>query len=143
MTPHAWPMLNASLNAASGALLILGAIFIKQRWIVPHVTAMLTACITSILFLISYLAYHAQVGSVKFPGQGVVRPIYFFILISHTILAVAIVPLVVQTVRMAATKRWERHMRWARVTLPLWLYVSGTGVIIYWMLYRSPWGVGA
>lgn len=140
---HALPAVNATLNAASALLLIAGFICIKARRIAAHRAAMLTAVACSTLFLISYLTYHAQVGSVRFPGQGPVRPVYFTILGTHTVLAAAIVPLVLRTLWLAARGRYETHRRWARVTLPLWLYVSVTGVIIYWMLYRSPWGVTA
>ena len=97
---------------------------------------MLSAFATSTLFLLSYLTYHFQVGSVPFDGQGWVRPLYFSILISHIILAVAIVPLVLVTLVRALKRRFERHRRIARWTLPLWLYVSVTGVAVYWMLYR-------
>ena len=97
---------------------------------------MLSAFAASSLFLISYLAYHYQVGSVPFKGQGSIRVVYFTILISHTILAVAIVPLVLMTLTRALKGSFERHKRIARWTLPLWLYVSITGVIVYWMLYQ-------
>ena len=97
---------------------------------------MLGALATSGAFLVSYLTYHFQVGSVRFTGQGAVRTLYFVILISHTILAAAIVPLVLVTVARARGARFEAHRRLARITLPLWLYVSVTGVVVYWMLYR-------
>jgi len=97
---------------------------------------MLGALATSAVFLVSYLTYHFQVGSVRFTGQGTVRTLYFTILISHTILAAAIVPLVLVTVARARGARFEAHRRLARITLPLWLYVSVTGVVVYWMLYR-------
>jgi uncharacterized membrane protein YozB (DUF420 family) len=97
---------------------------------------MISAFVTSLLFLASYLTYHFQVGSVRFTGRGWVRTLYFTILISHTILAVAIVPLVLVTLARARAARFEAHRRLARVTLPLWLYVSATGVVVYWMLYR-------
>ncbi len=97
---------------------------------------MLSAFTTSTLFLISYLAYHYQVGSVPFKGQGWIRVVYFTVLISHTILAVVIVPLVLVTLTRALKGRFEKHRRIARWTLPLWLYVSITGVLVYWMLYR-------
>ena len=97
---------------------------------------MLAALATSGAFLVSYLTYHFQVGSVRFTGQGPVRTLYFAILISHTILAAAIVPLVLVTVARARGARFEEHRRLARITLPLWLYVSVTGVVVYWMLYR-------
>ena len=97
---------------------------------------MLAAAATSTVFLASYLYYHAHVGSVRFTGQGLVRPLYFAILISHTILAAAIVPLVLRTLYLGLRRRDDRHRRIARLTFPLWLYVSLTGVVIYWMLYR-------
>jgi uncharacterized membrane protein YozB (DUF420 family) len=97
---------------------------------------MIAALCSSSLFLASYLYYHAQVGSVRFQGQGPVRTLYFAILISHTVLAAAIVPLVLVTVTRALRQRFDRHRRIARITLPLWAYVSVTGVVVYWMLYR-------
>jgi len=97
---------------------------------------MISAFITSALFLASYLTYHFQVGSVRFTGRGWIRGVYFGVLISHTILAVAIVPLVLVTLARARAARFDAHKRLARVTLPLWLYVSATGVVVYWMLYR-------
>jgi uncharacterized membrane protein YozB (DUF420 family) len=97
---------------------------------------MIAALCSSSLFLASYLVYHAQVGSVRFTGQGPIRTVYFAILLSHTVLAVAIVPLVLVTVTRALRGRFDRHRRLARVTLPLWAYVSVTGVVVYWMLYR-------
>lgn len=97
---------------------------------------MLAAFTTSALFLASYLLYHAQVGSVRFRGEGLLRVLYFAILISHTVLATLIVPLVLMTLFRAARGRFEAHRRIARVTLPLWAYVSVTGVVVYWMLYR-------
>jgi uncharacterized membrane protein YozB (DUF420 family) len=97
---------------------------------------MLAALATSVLFLLSYLTYHLQVGSVRFTGQGVVRTVYFAVLISHTVLAVAIVPLVLTTLARALASRFAAHRSIARWTLPLWLYVSVSGVIVYWMLYR-------
>lgn len=97
---------------------------------------MLSAFFVSTLFLISYLVYHAQVGSVRFPGQGWVRPVYFSVLLSHTVLAVTIVPLALATLSRALRGRFDDHRRIARWTLPLWLYVSVTGVVVYWMLYR-------
>jgi uncharacterized membrane protein YozB (DUF420 family) len=97
---------------------------------------MLAAVASSTLFLVSYLVYHAQVGSVRFQGRGPVRAVYFTILVSHTILAAAIVPLVLVTLRRALRESFAAHRRLARVTLPLWAYVSVTGVVIYWMLYR-------
>jgi uncharacterized membrane protein YozB (DUF420 family) len=102
---------------------------------------MLAALVTSTVFLVSYLVYHARVGSVRFQGQGPVRAVYFTILVSHTILAVAIVPLVVMTAARGLRARYDAHRRIARITLPLWAYVSVTGVVVYWMLYQGWPGV--
>ena len=133
------PSVNAALNATSALLLILGYTLIRQRAITAHTVAMLAACGTSTLFLISYLYYHYHHGSTKFMGQGLVRAVYFTILISHTILAVIIVPLIIMTLVRAFKSDFYRHRIIARVTLPLWLYVSVTGVVVYWMLYRIQW----
>jgi putative membrane protein len=132
----ALPALNATLNATSAALLVLGYGFIRRRWITGHLTAMLAAFGVSALFLASYVIYHYHAGSRPFGGQGWVRPVYFGLLITHIVLAAAIVPLALTTIWQALTGRFARHRRLARWTLPLWLYVSVTGVIIYWMLYR-------
>ncbi|MEE8075301.1 MAG: DUF420 domain-containing protein [Candidatus Binatia bacterium] len=129
------PSINASLNSASTLFLVVGYLFIRRRNVAAHRLCMLAAFATSTLFLVSYLTYHFQVGSVPFDGQGWVRPLYFSILISHIILAAAIVPLVLVTLVRAVRGNFERHKRIARWTLPIWLYVSVTGVIVYWMLY--------
>ena len=131
-----FPVINASLNGASAVLLVTAHNMIKRGRVALHRTLMLTAVGTSTLFLISYLYYHAHVGSVHFPGQGWPRRIYFTILISHTILAATIVPLVIVTLTRALRERFDRHRAIARWTYPLWLYVSVTGVVIYFMLYR-------
>jgi putative membrane protein len=133
---HVLPLLNAFLNSLSAVLLCSGYIAIRRRCVLLHKTCMLTACFTSALFLISYLTYHYHVGSKPFTGQGSIRLVYFTILISHTILAAVIVPLVVLTLTRAWKAQWIRHQRLARWTLPLWLYVSVTGVVIYLMLYQ-------
>jgi uncharacterized membrane protein YozB (DUF420 family) len=130
------PALNAALNATSAALLASGYHFIRQRRISAHKRCMLAACGTSALFLLSYLTYHYQVGSIPFRGQGWVRPLYFMILISHTVLAAIIVPLVLITLFRSWKQEFRKHVRIARWTLPIWLYVSLTGVIIYVMLYQ-------
>jgi uncharacterized membrane protein YozB (DUF420 family) len=135
----ALPPLNAALNATCAILLVTGYLCIRRRKILAHKLCMGSAFAVSVLFLASYLTYHVQVGSVRFPGQGGVRVLYFTILTTHTILAVVIVPLALVTVFRALTARFDRHVRLARVTLPLWLYVSVTGVIVYWMLYRIHW----
>jgi putative membrane protein len=131
-----FPALNASLNGASAVLLLVGRNFIKRGRMAAHRAVMLTALVTSTLFLISYLYYHAHVGSVHFQGQGWSRPVYFTILTTHTILAVVIVPLVIITLSRALRERFDRHRAIARWTFPLWLYVSVTGVVIYFMLYH-------
>jgi len=129
------PALNAALNSLSAVFLCAGFLFIKSGSRNAHRACMLTAFTCSILFLISYLVYHSQVGSVGFKGQGWVRPVYFAILLSHTILAAAVVPLVLITLRRALRENFAAHRRIARWTFPIWLYVSVTGVIVYWMLY--------
>jgi uncharacterized membrane protein YozB (DUF420 family) len=131
-----FPAINATLNGASACLLFLGRALIARKRIAQHRAVMLTALGTSTLFLVSYLYYHAHVGSVHFRGQGWVRPLYFTILISHTILAAAIVPLVLITLNRALKARFPAHRSIARWTFPLWLYVSITGVVIYLMLYH-------
>ena len=130
------PGVNAALNTASALLLATGYLFIRKGRVALHRLCMLSALLTSTVFLTSYLIYHYNVGSVPFRGQGSIRAVYFTILISHTILATAIVPLVLITVTRAFKENFERHKRIARWTLPLWFYVSVTGVIVYWMLYR-------
>ena len=130
------PTLNAILNALSALLLVRGYLSIRRRKIEAHKRFMLAAFGTSCLFLISYLTYHFQIGSKPFEGKGLIRHIYFSILISHVILAAAIVPLVIMTLRRAWRGSFELHARIARRTLPIWLYVSVTGVVVYWMLYR-------
>ncbi len=130
------PTLNAVLNTLCAFFLLRGYRCIRQRRIEAHKRYMLAAFSTSTLFLVSYLTYHYQVGSVSFTGQGAIRIVYFSILISHTVLAAAIVPLVLTTLRRALKGDFTRHARIARRTLPVWLYVSVTGVVVYWMLYR-------
>jgi uncharacterized membrane protein YozB (DUF420 family) len=130
------PAVNAVLNATSAGLLAVGYTLIRRGRRRAHQQIMQAAIVCSALFLVSYLTYHAQVGSVRFTGQGPIRAIYFAILISHTILAIVIVPLVIVTFVRARRGRYDRHRAIARVTLPLWAYVSVTGVVVYWMLYR-------
>lgn len=130
------PHVNAFLNATSALLLIAGYRFIRKLRVDAHRRCQVSAVITSTLFLISYLTYHYYHGDTQFLGQGFVRPFYFAILISHVILAIVIVPLVLITVYRAARRDFIRHKRIARWTLPLWLYVSVTGVIVYLMLYH-------
>ena len=130
------PHLNALLNTTSALLLLAGWRFIRARRIQAHRNCQVAALVTSIIFLISYLTYHYSHGATKFTGQGIIRPVYFTILLTHTILAVVIVPFVIVTFYRAFKGDFLRHRRIARVTLPLWLYVSVTGVIVYLMLYQ-------
>jgi len=130
------PTLNAALNSLSAIFLVTGYLCIRRKKIAAHKASMISAVITSSLFLISYLVYHYHIGSRSFEGQGWIRPVYFSILISHTILAATIVPLVIVTLKRAWKGNFKLHARIARRTLPLWLYVSVTGVVVYWMLYR-------
>ena len=136
MTFRDLPTLNAALNAASALLLVVGWTLIRRGRREAHRKAMLGALATSILFLASYLVYHFEVGSVRFTGEGAIRAVYFAVLLSHTVLAVAIVPLVLVTVVRALGGRFEAHRALARWTLPLWIWVSVSGVVVYWMLYR-------
>ena len=133
------PALNASLNAASAVLLSFGYVCIRRRRIAAHRVCMLLALLTSALFLASYLTYHYHAGSMPFRGTGWTRPAYFALLISHTILAAAVVPLALVTVTRAARRRFDRHVAIARYTLPIWMYVSVTGVVIYVVLYGLAW----
>ena len=136
MTVRDLPALNAALNGTAGLLILAGWVLIRRGHRQAHKRVMLAAVACSALFLVSYLTYHFHVGSVRFQGQGPIRTAYFAILISHTILAAAIVPLVLITVSHGLRERFDKHRRIARVTMPLWAYVSLTGVVIYWMLYR-------
>jgi uncharacterized membrane protein YozB (DUF420 family) len=130
------PSLNAILNATSAVLLLTGWWLIRHGRRRGHRLAMLAALATSSVFLASYLAYHFRVGSVRFTGAGALRAAYLSILVSHTVLAVAIVPLVLVTAGRALRGRFVAHRALARYTLPLWLWVSASGVVVYWMLYR-------
>jgi uncharacterized membrane protein YozB (DUF420 family) len=130
------PLVNASLNGLATVLLVVGYVCIRQRWVAAHRAAMIAAFATSALFLISYLVYHAHVGSRPFPGRGAIRGIYFTILITHIVLAATIPPLAGVTLWRAYQGRFDRHVPIARWTLPLWLYVSVTGIVVYLMLYQ-------
>jgi putative membrane protein len=130
------PTVNATLNAISAILLLVGYVLIRRRRIEAHRAVMLAAFACSIVFLVSYLIYHAQVGSVPFQGQGPIRTVYFTILITHTLLAAAVPFLASITLFRALKRRFPRHRAIARWTLPIWMYVSVTGVVVYWMLYR-------
>jgi len=130
------PAVNATLNALSGILLFTGYVFIRRRQITAHRNTMLAAFGSSTLFLISYLVYHAHAGSKPFPGQGPIRAVYFVILISHVVLAAAILPMAITTLTRGLKGQYSRHVRIARWTFPTWMYVSITGVVVYWMLYQ-------
>jgi uncharacterized membrane protein YozB (DUF420 family) len=130
------PAVNACLNSISTVLLATGYFLIRRKRVQAHRLAMSAAFLTSCLFMASYLTYHYSVGSVPFTKQGWIRPVYFAILISHIVLAAAILPLALVTLYRAWREQFERHRRIARWTFPLWIYVSVTGVVIYWMLYR-------
>jgi uncharacterized membrane protein YozB (DUF420 family) len=131
-----FPVIDASLNGTSAVLLLVGRGFIKRRRMAAHRAVMLAALASSSIFLACYLYYHWHVGSVHFQGQGWSRPVYFSILISHTILAAAIVPMIMITLSRALRERFDRHRAIARWTYPLWMYVSVTGVVVYFMLYH-------
>jgi uncharacterized membrane protein YozB (DUF420 family) len=130
------PALNATLNATSAVLLTIGWTLIRRGRIEQHRKVMIAAFCTSVVFLVSYLVYHAQVGSVRFTKQGPIRAVYFTILITHTVLAAAIVPMVLLSLSRGLKRNYVRHRAIARWTMPLWLYVSITGVVVYLMLYR-------
>jgi uncharacterized membrane protein YozB (DUF420 family) len=131
-----YPVINATLNGTSGVLLLIGRSLIKHGRMTAHRAVMIAALISSSLFLTSYLYYHYHVGSIHFQGHGLWRPVYFAILISHTTLAIVIVPMVIITLSRALLQRYAAHRAIARWTFPLWLYVSVTGVIVYLMLYQ-------
>lgn len=130
------PAVNATLNGTSAVLLAAGYTFIRRGQRRAHIRCMIAAVITSALFLTSYVIYHAHIGSRPYPGQGGLRPIYYTILATHVVLAVVIVPLVIMTLARAVRGRFALHKKIARLTLPLWFYVSITGVIVYVMLYH-------
>ncbi len=139
MTVHDLPAVNATLNGISAILLMIGYALMRARRIDQHRRVMIAAFVTSSLFLVSYLVYHAQVGSVRFTRHGIVRPIYFTILITHVTLAAVVLPLALVTLSRALAARYDRHRRIARWTLPIWLYVSVTGVLVYVLLYKPGW----
>ena len=136
MTSPLWPAINAAFNFTSAVCLLNGYLSIKRGRKETHRRWMLAAFSCSVVFLMSYLAYHYQVGSVKFTGEGPVRTLYLGILLSHTVLAVLVAPLAVATVSRALQARFDLHRRIARVTFPIWIYVSVTGVVVYLMLYQ-------
>ncbi|QQR74180.1 MAG: DUF420 domain-containing protein [Holophagales bacterium] len=139
MTVGDLPTLNAALNSAAAILLVVGWRSIRAGRRAAHQRVMLAAFACSIAFLVSYLVYHAQVGSVRFPGTGAVRTFYLGVLLTHTVLAAAVPVLALVTLSRAFRSRFAAHRAIARWTLPLWLYVSVTGVVVYWMLYRMTW----
>jgi putative membrane protein len=138
LTVHDLPAVNASLNALSGVLLLIGFLLVRSGRIAAHRRVMIAAFSASSLFLICYVVYHAQVGSVRFTRQGLVRPLYFTILITHVTLAAVVLPLAILTLSRGLKARYAPHRRIARWTLPIWMYVSVTGVLVYVMLYQ-PW----
>jgi uncharacterized membrane protein YozB (DUF420 family) len=136
---HDLPAVNATLNALSGVLLLIGYVLIRNRRIEPHRKVMLAAFATSSLFLVCYVVYHAQVGSVRFARQGFVRPLYYTILVTHVTLAASVVPLALITLTRGLKGRFTQHRRIARWTYPIWMYVSVTGVLVYVLLYQPTW----
>lgn len=136
ITVRTLPAVNATLNGSAAVLLLWGRYLISRKQVALHRKVMLTAFGVSVAFLICYLVYHAQVGSVPFPKHGPIRAVYFTILISHTLLAVTVPVLAILTLRRALRREFEQHRRLARWTFPIWLYVSVTGVIVYLMLYQ-------
>ncbi len=139
MTLQDLPAVNATLNAISGLLLFIGWLQIRARRLQAHRLVMLAAFATSTVFLVCYLVYHAQVGSVPFTRQGFVRPVYFTILVSHIVLAAFTLPLALVTLSRALRERFAQHRAIARWTLPIWGYVSVTGVLVYVLLYHPTW----
>ena len=134
--PLGLPTLNAILNSTAAVLLLLGFVFIKQKKVALHRACMLAAFLVSCVFLVSYVVHHLRVGSVPFKGPPALRPIYFAILIPHVLLAITVVPLALTTISRGLKGNIERHRPLARVTLPIWLFVSVSGVVVYLMLYR-------
>ena len=130
------PAVNATLNGISAVLLVIGYVLVRQRRLEQHRHVMIAAFSTSVLFLICYVIYHANVGSKRFPGQGPIRSVYFFILITHIVLAALVPPMAIVTLVRGLRERYDAHRRLARWTLPIWLYVSVTGVLVYFFLYH-------
>src|SRR5437762_7468685 len=139
MSVHDLPAVNASLNSLTGILLTIGYALIRTRRIETHRKVMIAAFVTSSIFLVCYVIYHAQVGSVRFTRQGFVRPLYFTILVTHVTLAATVVPLAIVTLSRGLNARYDRHRAIARWTFPIWLYVSVTGVLVYVLLYQPTW----
>jgi uncharacterized membrane protein YozB (DUF420 family) len=130
------PTVNAVLNATAAVLLVCAYVLIRRKQVAAHRRTMIAAFVTSCLFLVCYLVYHYQVGSVRFPKQGMIRTVYLSILATHTVLAAAVPFLAIITLRRGLAAKYDKHRKIARWTLPVWLYVSVTGVVVYWMLYR-------
>ena len=139
MSVHDLPAINATLNALAGILLLIGYTQIRARRIGLHRRFMIAAFAASSLFLVCYVVYHAQVGSVRFTRHGFVRPLYFTILITHVTLAAVVLPLAIVTLSRGLAAKYSLHRRIARWTLPIWLYVSVTGVLVYVLLYQPTW----
>jgi uncharacterized membrane protein YozB (DUF420 family) len=139
VTVHDLPAVNASLNAISGVLLVIAYGLIRARRIDQHRKVMIAAFVASSLFLVCYVVYHAQVGSVRFTRHGPVRPLYFTILITHVALAAIVLPMAILTLSRGLQRRYPQHRRIARWTFPIWLYVSITGVLVYILLYQPTW----
>ena len=135
MTVRDLPALNAILNFTSAVLLACGYYFIRRRNIAAHKKSMIAALVVSAAFLTSYLIYHAQVGSVAFTGQGWIRPVYFFMLITHVVLAIGVLPMILRTAYLGLRENFPKPVRIARWTYPIWMYVSVTGVVVYLLLY--------
>lgn len=133
------PALNATLNATTAALLVTGYVLVRRRKLTAHRVVMIAAFLCSMAFLASYLYYHYHTGSRRFPGTGMWRTIYLSILLTHTVLATAVVPMAMVTLWRGWKAKHPAHRTLARWTLPIWLYVSVTGVVVYWMLYRVSW----
>lgn len=136
MTAYDLPAINASLNSLSTLFICLGWWSIRREMKLPHIVCMVAALITSAAFLACYLYYHYVVGSIKFTHEGFARPIYYFVLLTHVLLAFAVPPLAIVTVVPALRARWDKHRRVGKWTMPIWLYVSVTGVLVYFMLYQ-------
>ena len=139
MTVHDLPAVNATLNGISGILLVIAYALIRARRIEQHRKVMIAAFAASSLFLVCYVVYHTQVGSVRFTRQGFVRPIYFTILVTHVVLAAVVLPMAIITLSRGLKGRYAHHRRIARWTFPIWLYVSITGVLVYVLLYQPGW----
>jgi uncharacterized membrane protein YozB (DUF420 family) len=139
MALHQLPAVNATLNALSGVLLLIGYALMRAGRIQQHRRVMIGAFVTSSVFLLCYIVYHAQVGSVRFTRQGFVRPLYFTILITHVTLAATVLPLAIITLSRGLKGRYPKHRAIARWTFPIWLYVSVTGVLVYVLLYQPTW----